>query len=333
MIKKHPILLNYFLIFLLIAGGIFLFFQKNLQPADPSSSGKVPFTIQRGENFFQVSTRLSEQKIIKNKTAFIVWILITGTNRKIQAGNYLLSPSLSSPEIARLLTKGITDIFVTIPEGLRSEEIVQILLKNNLRLNPEEWQKKVIQEKKEGRLFPDSYFIPQNASLEQIFSIFEKNFQKKVVLGLENQFKKTTLSQDKVLILASLVEREAKTFSDKALIAGILLKRLENNWPLQVDATIQYAVSSQKCSVSSKNCDWWPSKLSSKDLQINSPYNTYLYRGLPPSPICNPGLDSIKAVLDPTPSSYWFYLSGKDGAIHYARTNSEHELNKQKYLR
>jgi UPF0755 protein len=135
-----------------------------------------------------------------------------------------------------------------------------------------------------------------------------------------------------VLILASIVEREAGLDQDRPLIAGILLKRWRQGWPLQADATIQYAVGDDRCQGQEAECDYW-APVKKADLAINSAYNTYKNQGLPPGPICSPGLASIKAVVYPQTSDYWFYLSDSDGTVHYARTNEEHSENVTRYLR
>jgi UPF0755 protein len=133
--------------------------------------------------------------------------------------------------------------------------------------------------------------------------------------------------------LASLVEREARREEDRPIVAGILLKRWQNNWALQADATIQYEAGSKNCGIGLKGekCDWWE-PVKKTDLGIDSPYNTYKYKGLPPTPICNPGLASIKAVIYPKETDYWFYLSDTSGKIHYARTVEEHNENIRQYL-
>jgi UPF0755 protein len=130
------------------------------------------------------------------------------------------------------------------------------------------------------------------------------------------------------MVLASLVEREGRTAKDRPVIAGILLRRLKADWPLQVDATLQYALGYQ-----ASDKTWWKKELTDDDKKINSPYNTYMNTGLPPQPICNPGMESIQAAIYPTSSEYWYYIHDPTGAVHYARTIAEHEANVAKYLR
>ena len=131
--------------------------------------------------------------------------------------------------------------------------------------------------------------------------------------------------------MASLVEREAKHDDDRPVIAGIMLKRLKADWPLQIDATLQYALANLRC-IAKSSCDWWIVPTAA-DKKINSAYNTYLNNGLPPAPICNPGLSSIKAVVNPQTNNYWFYISDSKGQMHYAKTIEEHNENIAKYLR
>jgi UPF0755 protein len=188
---------------------------------------------------------------------------------------------------------------------------------------------------KEGFLFPDTYLIPQIASPSSVMAIFDRNFENKFTRDLEADAIKGGLTKDQVLIFASIVEREAGLDSDRPLIAGILIKRWRNQWPLQADATLQYALANRLMEVIEvgdfNDFDWWP-PVGPKDKKIDSPYNTYENLGLPPAPICSPGLASIKAVIYPEASKYWFYLSDPSGQTHYAETNAEHNENIRKHL-
>ena len=247
---------------------------------------------------------------------------------------------MSVANLSLVLTKGTNDQWVTIVEGLRQEEIGLQLIKAGFTFQFSDWQKVIETQKLEGQLFPDTYLIPVNSSIEKILAIFAKNYQKKVVVGTNNAIiNSAKFSQNDFLILASLVEREARSDTSRPIVAGIIIKRLEAGWPLQVDASVQYAVANKKCLLLitgnqslTTTCDWWKKDLTQSDLQIKSDYNTYLNRGLPPTPICNPSLSAIKAVLNPTKTDYWFYLTGSDNQMHYGRTIEEHNANIQKYL-
>lgn len=276
--------------------------------------------VEKGESLGSVSQRLENEHLVRSSLAFQILATKEGITRKIQAGDFRLNPKMAPLEITRELTHGTLDRWVTIIEGLRREQIAEKLSESGLeKFSKEEF----LEETKnlEGKLFPDTYLIPRDADAKKIVEILTKNFQKK-----------TPLPSREVLILASIVEREARSKEDRPIVAGILLKRLARDWPLQADATIQYALASAKCIAHSAECEWWPKKLTREDLKIKSPYNTYLYSGLPPTPICNPGLAAIEAVLNPAETDYWFYLSDSQGKMHYAKTAEEHEENISKYL-
>jgi UPF0755 protein len=157
--------------------------------------------------------------------------------------------------------------------------------------------------------------------------MFLGNFDKKVTAAMRLDAAKTGITFDQTITLASLVEREGRTDADRPMIAGILLNRLHQKMPLQVDATLQYALGYQPFEKS-----WWKKELTDDDKKINSAYNTYANPGLPPGPIANPGLASIKAAIYPTATDYLYYLHDSTGAIHYAKTVEEHNANVRKYL-
>jgi UPF0755 protein len=226
-------------------------------------------------------------------------------------------------EIANNLTHGTLDVWITLIEGTRREEMAQVISKE---LDIPEVE--LIKLSNEGYLFPDTYLFPKDATAGSLISIMENNFKQKFSAELKTQAEKKGLTENEVIILASIVEKEAKTPQDKKVVAGILLKRLEADWPLQVDATIQYALGYQ-----SSEKSWWKKALSFDDLEIDSPYNSYKNKGLPPGPISNPGLYSIEAVVTADKTTpYWYYISDKQSNMHYAKTDEEHQENIRKYL-
>lgn len=275
-----------------------------------------------------VAERLKRAGLIKNKYLFLALIYQAGLKGKIQAGSFELSPAMNSREIAYALTKGRLDRWLTVVEGLRREEIA-LVVKKQLGVSFDDFLS--ASQGQEGYLFPDSFLIPVNAGAENVVEIMRKTFDEKTK-DLWPVAEEKGLTQNKVVILASLVEREAKKDIDRPLVAGILLKRLENNWLLQVDATVQYVQASLKCQAKKEGCDWWP-QINSSDLKINSLYNTYQRKGLPPAPICNPSFSSLKAVVDYQDSPFWFYLSDKNGKIHFAKTLAEHQENIARFLK
>jgi len=290
--------------------------EKNCQPQI--------FVIKKGEGLSEIAQKLEDQGLVRSSFFFQIEATRLGVVRKIQAGDFRLNSSMMPSEIARLLTHGTLDRWVTIIEGLRREEIAEKLVDQlggkDSKFSKEEFLEKTIG--LEGRLFPDTYLFPKEATAERIISFMNLNFEKKTA-GL--------LLKEEDLILASLIEREVRGANDQPIVAGILLKRLKASWPLQVDAAVQYAKATRQCR-GKDGCVWWPKGLTKADLKIDSSYNTYLYQGLPPTPICNPGLSSIKAAASPILTDYWYYLSDREGKMHYAVTLEEHNKNIQKYL-
>ena len=317
---------------LLIAGGIVLVlililgFYISLGLAPVSSETKTTnFVIKKGEGIADVAQKLQDNHLIKNKYSFIAYAVITGQNKKIPSGTFRLSPSLSVKEIfINFASGGISDYWLKIIDGFRVEEIAP-LFPEGLSFSQADFLNQA--KTKEGSLFPDSYLIPKYYNLDQVLDFFNQNFIKKISQAKSGS--QTTLSDEDNLILASLIEREGRSLEAKKMIAGILLNRLRLNMPLQVDASVQYARDSQSQNLTK----YW--QLVSRDeiKQINSKYNAYLYPHLPPGPICNPGYDSIYAAYHPTDSDYFYYITGNDHKMHYAKTLDEHNQNIAKYLK
>lgn len=319
-------------VLLLIAAIIsgFFWWRWAISPATEISGQSQIFVIHKGEGLSLIAQRLKDAGLIRDALAFKIFILAKGLSGQIQAGDFRVNPSWSTEEIAYLLTHGSLDIWLTFPEGWRREEFGRRLAANLEEFSYPQFIQ--LTDKLEGYLFPDTYLIPKDASPSAVIKIFTNNFERKYSLELELAAKEKGLTEDQVINLASIVERECRAGKDRPVVAGILLKRWQENWPLQADATVQYAVANVRCQNSNVECEWWePVKKS--DLEIDSPYNTYRYRDLPPIPICNPGLASIEAVIYPQETNYWFYLSDKQGKIHYAETVEEHEENIERYLR
>ena len=218
-----------------------------------------------------------------------------------------MSRSQSLEEISKALIAGPRDVWVTIPEGFRREQIAE-RFESFAQFDKPEFLK--LTATSEGKLFPDTYLVPLYATTENVVDMFLENFAKKV----------GEITYDN-LIIASMVEREVRNPVDLPVIAGIILKRLEAGWPLQIDATVQY--------VQGNNKDWWPKHI---DTKMPSAYNTYINVGLPPGPIANPGIKAIEATKSFQKSAYWYYLSDSEGVTHFAKTLVEHNLNIDKYL-
>ena len=299
---------------LVLIAGIFSYLKINTRPVSADKTN-IMFVVNSGDSLVNISQELKKDSLIRNKYSFLFYAYGLGLNSKIQAGTFRLSPSLSTEEIIIKLSKGgVSDYWLKIIEGTRLEEI-NPLLPNKLPLNT-----------KEGYLFPDSYLIPQYFTIDQTLEVIKENFDQKfseAKVGATN----TKLTDQEILIFASIIEREARTLKSKQEVAGVLLNRLEIGMALQVDASIQYARDTKI-----KPKEYWQ-PIKPADLSIVSPFNTYKTPGLPPAPICNPGYNSLYAAFHPIESNYLYYITGHDNLMHYATTLDEHNSNIAKYLK
>lgn len=310
----------------LVCAIVFWWYQSTL-PLDLGSGEKKQFVVAKGEGIRSIARRLQEQRVIRSKVAFFLLVKKIGIEKDIQAGTFKLSSSQTPLEIAKALTVGTEDRWITLIEGWRLEEILEYLQKE--KIDEGNWtieQQLPIWREDEGKFFPDTYLIPQLSTIDFVRKLLIRTHKQKVA---ERELKLPSgllLTSRDVLILASLIEREVRTSQSRALVAGLLLNRLEIGMKLDVDATIQYALGKQK------DGRWWKKELTFADLNIVSPFNTYKNSGLPPAPICEPSLDSIEAVLGYTENPYLFYLTDPQGRIHFAKTLSEHQKNISMYL-
>lgn len=279
-----------------------------LTAVNPLDKTEQTLVIANNEPANSVLQKLVNQNVIRNYWVAKLYLQGQGLDQKLKPGSYIVSRNLTLSQVLEALTQGPKDIWVTIPEGFRREQIVQKFESFN-QFDAQDFLTQTASS--EGRLFPDTYLVPLHANAKDVVNMMSKNFATKVgEISNEN------------LILASLVEREVRVPEDRKIVAGIVKKRLEADWPLQIDATIQYVQGSKN--------DWWPKNIDTKFVSV---YNTYLNLGLPPTPIANPGIEAINAVLAPEITDYWYYLSDDKGVTHFAKTLGEHNLNVDKYLK
>jgi len=323
----------------------------------PQASAELEqFTMPLGSgDFKELSALLKDKGFIKSEAGFKIAYFKTngidiGATTCVDCfvpGAYKISKSMNAWELAKALRKPYMK-WVVIPEGLRKEQIADII-GDALTLNWDEATKKkwvtnytaMKYDEVEGLYFPDTYLIPVDEDplkvADRLRAKFNEKFQPYAQEALKQDIKWTT-----VLKLASIVQREAAGKEDMPLIAGILWNRLLKDMKLEVDATIQYVrddvihygearYDKQPGSYSSDGSWWMPIKLANMD--IASPYNTYRNKGLPPHPISNPGLDAIKAVLEPAETECLYYLHDKSKTIHCAKTFEEHKANIAAYLK
>jgi len=335
--KSQKIITAVSFLFFVLAMTVFVW-EGIYVPKAPNSKETKIFSVTKGERTKQISINLEKQGFIKYGFFFRFYVLTRGVADKLQAGDYLLSPSMATPEITKKLVSGdIVREKITIIEGwnlrdiafyLREQELVTTIEFFKIVSLPKDFSKEFdfLKDKPkdlslEGYLFPDTYETQEGEIAEEIVRKILKNFDQKLNPELREEIKKQDKTIFEIITMASLIEEEVKTTPDKKLVSGILWKRLESGMPLQVDATISYITGKKNA------------KILIADTQIDSPYNTYKYRGLPLGPISNPGLDSIVAALYPQESSYWYYLSTPEGQTIFSRTLDEHNQARAKYLK
>lgn len=349
MIKNNMIYLNlkkidwhYFLIgFLLVLLFIAVFFRQVYVPYKFGFGQNSVFHIEQGEGCGDIASRLRKEKIISSSFFFNLASMIFGVNNNLQAGTYNLSPSMTMVEILNKLSSGdILKEKITIIEGWAINDISRFLKEKDF-FQPEEFAKfsevpgkdflaefeflkgNPENSSLEGYFFPDTYEFKRTEGVEKLIRKVLGNFEKKIdsETGLKEKIKSQGRTLRNIITMASILEKEVKNYEDKRIVAGILWKRISSGWPLQVDSTLTYLTGKAS------------SELTKDDLRMDSKYNTYKYLGLPIGPICNPGMESIKAAVYYKNSDYWFYLTTPDDKTVFSRTLEEHAINKAKYLK
>lgn len=282
----------------------------------------------------QIISDLIGNGFIKNKNIFNFILTFKNWHDKIRPGAYLLSKSQNAYEIAKILTSGPYQKWVIIPPGKRKEQVALILQK---ALG---WQfslaRGFVDVAQEGYLFPDTYLIDVDYSPEQVWQKLYSNFNEKFDAGLQKELLNQNIRNDTAIKIASLIERESGGAEDKPIISAIIWNRLLKGMRLEIDATVQYAIASEKLGdeglQSLDNFTFWQILGAGIVRTIDSPYNTYLNNGLPPGPICSPSLQSIKAVAYPAQTDALYYLHSSDKKIHTADTYEEHLKNIEEFL-
>lgn len=309
----------FLILIVIIIAGAFIWFQNGLSPVNQSDTSTKSFIIPRGQPLREISNDLKEAGLIRDPVVFFLMIKQEGLDQKIQAGNFKLSPSMSAQEIAENLTKGVLDVWVTIPEGKRAEEVADIL-EESIPSYEDSWREQLIS--REGYLFPDTYLIPRDATIDQIITVMTDNFNTKYS-ALEGP-RKNQYTMAELVTIASMVEREAKHNEDRPLVSSVMFNRLEEGTGLYIDATVQYAIGNES--------NWWPVLNDSpRNIAPQSPYNTYNFAGLPPTPISNPGLAVLEAVVNAPDTNYLYYITDQSGINRYSETLEGHNQNIQEY--
>lgn len=312
--KKLVVFLS---LLILVTSGFFVWWKNGSTAVNTANHQQKLFVIARGATVREIGKKLKDEGLIRNPIVFFLYIKKQGSDKNIQAGDYRLSPSMNLRKLVDTLNHGTLDVWITVPEGYRADEIAD-LFKKSIKTYKDSWRNEL--NSNEGFLFPDTYLIPTDASVDTIVAIMKNNFYKKIgELGI----KENDPSLRQTVIVASIVEREAKNIEDKAGVASVIYNRLRIGMPLQIDASVQYVLG--------KEGAWWKNP-TSQDLKIDSTYNTYLNPGLTPGPISNPGTDALKVSYSPYKTSYLYYVSDDKGRLHFASTLDSHEKNIEKYL-
>jgi UPF0755 protein len=307
----------------IVASGLF-WYAVAADRSHPQASQQL--LIQRGATFDEVATQLAEGGVIGNTLTFRILARVRDEDAAVRAGEYRFGPRVTQSDVLHALVTGGAQVatWVTIPEGFTAEQIAERLQGNGLgssaALRQDFMRERLLVDgartkSLEGFLFPSTYLMPLGAAPEQIAAVLTGQFLKELPRDAASRARALHVSVPQAVTVASLVEREAKSQADRPQIAAVIYNRLRLGMPLQVDATIEYALPQHK------------SALSFADLRIDSPYNSYVHAGLPPTPIANPGLASLKAAFHPAKSENLYYVYCGNGRHVFAKTLAEHQAN------
>lgn len=281
--------------------------------------------VDSGQGVRSITNELKSLGVVRSAKVAQTLIVLLGGERRINAGMYVFeSPQNVLTVVSRILrgNYGYTPVKLTVPEGTSSSKLAALVSEKFPHIDRASFE--AMAKAKEGFLFPETYFFAPITTPELIIEHMEKTFDNKLAEHREKilAFAATKgMSFEDMIIVASILEGEVQTAKDRRMVADLLYRRLAQGMLLQVDTTLVYVTGRGS------------SELTVDDLKSNSPYNTYVNKGLPPTPISNPGLDTILAAIEPEANPYLFYLSDKDGITHFARTHDEHVKLKAKYLR
>ncbi len=316
--KRARAIFLFVLVSVIFGGFAFLWNETRPPTIFPAS---VIVEIPAGTSVRGIAEILQYNGIIHSPTLFRMLIILSGKESGIQSGAYLFSEQMDLSQVTRkMLTtdRGIERIRLTIPEGLTLRQTATLVAKGLPATSETDFL--ALSKGKEGYLFPDTYFFLSNATTGPVALAMSENFITKTAT-LKQEATELGKEWSDIVTMASIIEEETVSDFDQRLVSGVLWNRIKIGMRLQVDASFAYLLGKPS------------SEITVTDLELDSPYNTYRYAGLPPAPIANPGLRALSAALYPTANSYLYYLSDADGVLHYAKTFEEHKANKEKYLR
>ncbi|HCX27521.1 MAG TPA: endolytic transglycosylase MltG [Candidatus Portnoybacteria bacterium] len=322
----------------LILAGLAYAAYEIYMPVNKTNLQAIEFVVEKGQGVKEISWRLQEAELIHSPFWFQAYVWVRHQGSYLQAGKYSLGQNFNMPEIASIITGGkviSNEVKITFPEGFTGQQIKARLIEqgvvaasslgNDPVLDYQVQYKFLtdapIETDLEGYFFPDTYIFERDVKKEEIIKKFLDNFDKKLTPDLREAISNQRRTIFEVITLASIVQQESVDETEMPLIAGVFAKRLQLGMALQSDATINFVTGKK---------DRQPLY---EDLKVQSPYNTYLYKGLPPGPICNPGLATIKAAISPQQTDYLYFLHPLNGATVFSKTADEHNRNKAKFLK
>lgn len=311
----------------------------------PSGSDVATLEVAEGDGAGDIGRRLEEAGVIRSARLFDILAALMGVEDEMVAGRYEFDRGMPTLQVIGRLRLGATmPLVVTVPEGLRSEEVALLMERGGIvsadefrrALAPEEYDFDFLAERPpgaglEGYLFPATYGFSRGVRAEEAVRPMLAAFDTQMAPELRQAAQDTGLTLHQAVTLASIVEREAVKADERPLIAGVFLNRLRLGMRLDADPTVQYALANDPASV--ERFGFWKQGLTLEDLQVDSPYNTYVNGELPPGPICNPGLSSLEAVANPEQTSYLYFVAREDGSHVFAETFEEHLRNVEQYQR
>lgn len=300
---------------------VLFYFVYTLNKPPTSFNGAVSFSVEPGDGVKTITAGLEDASIVRSKTLLYFVLTTLYDSKSIKASTYVFDKPLSTLAVAQKLVVGDFDtdlIKFTHIEGERATAIAAHAEEMLTNFDTKQFLARAIP--LEGKLYPETYLIPKTFTADQLVDLMLKTFSEKTA-SLQAKIDTYPLSPEQILVLASILEREANSPESMRIVSDILQRRLAQGMRLQADASIEYILDKPL------------KELTPKDLEIDSPYNTYKVKGLPPTPIGNPGLEAITAVIEPTPTEYLFYITDNDGVFHYAKTYDEHLDNVNRYLR
>jgi UPF0755 protein len=311
-----------------------IWFRSEIQtPFYGAPSSEVFITIRRGAGTREIANILTTQGILHTQLPLMLYLRFTKYDRRIQAGEYRFNQAATPKQIAQRLVRG--DVYfhsITIPEGLTAHETIELLTEKGFgnrlamehALQRTDWIRDLdpSAQNLEGYLFPETYRFDHKADSEAMVRKMVEQFRNKFSEVLKASPLPIGWNPSRIVTLASLIEKEVKHAGEGPLVASVLVNRLNKKMPLGCDATIIYAM---------KLAGIYEGHLGKADLKMESPYNSYLHRNLPPGPICNPGVVSLRAALNPARTNYYYYVSRNDGTHQFSKDYRSHSLAVYKY--